>query len=258
MLHLKKEAQPLKEEEFRLRTCPVCSGYVCHVYFMRDAVTKKESKWFSCSCGVVFNEKAPQMVYDKKYWDRNNEFCNKVRPAYEYVVRIYAPVIEELLYGRKVLLIGKQNPYQEDAFRERGWVSYSIDKNIDLEVKDRIIQGDFETYDFHPDLKFGMIWMYHTFECLNDPLKSLLKMKSMLDEDGILFIASPDTDFIHTRGSASFRHWKPDMHNMMWNKRALTRQLENLGFNIIMSRNNCWDRFPETDDFHIIAQRKFF
>lgn len=258
MLNLKKSASSLKQDEFRLSKCPLCGAYVCHIHFMQDAESKKQSKWFECSCGIVFQDSKPTGVYDKKYWDKYNDYSSKIEDCYKYPVRIYAPLIEELIYGRKVLIVGRQTDHQERAFSDRGWIAYSIDKNEYLEPSDRLFVGDFEKYEFQDNHRFSMIWFSHTLECFSDPISALSKAKSLLDEDGILFIASPDTDFIKTRGSTNFIHWKPEDNHIMWNKRSITRHLESLGFNVIMCRSNYEHRFPAWDDFHLIAQRKFF
>lgn len=256
MLNFKKEAKELPTEELRLSSCPVCSSYVSHIYFMQDAVSKVSSKWFSCSCGVVFQDKMPRNEYDASYWDKYQDVGTKVRDAYEHPIRIYAPLIEELIYNRKVLLVGRQTPHQHEAFEKRGWVATSIDKNEGAEASPNVIVGDFENR-FIED-RFGLIWLYNTLECFTDPISALAKATSLLTEDGILFLSSPDTDFINTRGSSGFIHWKPDMHYLMWNIRSISSHLEKLGFNVILARKNYEHRFPSWDEFHIIAQRKFF
>lgn len=258
MLNFRKEADTLKAEEFRLSTCPVCKSYVCHMYFMQDSKTKKQSKWFSCSCGIVFQDKKPDKVYDKKYWDDYNKHGSKLRDPYEFPVRIYAPIIEELIYGRRALIVGRPTTHQEEALEARGWVVNTIDKNLESPSGIRHTFADFESYEFGGETKFNMIWMYHTLECFNNPLTALSKCRELLTEDGILFIGTPDTDFINTRGSSSFIHWKPEMHNLMWNKRSLTSHLEKLGFSVIMARQNYGHRFPAWDDLHLLAQVKFF
>ena len=258
MLNLKKEADPLKNVGIQLGTCPVCSSYVSHIYFMQDSKTKQQSKWYSCSCGVVWQEKKPTKVYDRAYWDEYAKYDKKLKDSYQYPVLIYTPIIEELIYGRKVLLIGRVNTHQEEAFAKRGWVPYSIDKNKAQEPLDRLFIGDFEDYQFPEGMKFNLIWVYHTLECFLDPILALAKCKSLLTEDGILYLASPDTDFIHTRGSSGFMHWKPDMNYLMWNRRSISTFLEKLGFTIILARQNYEHRFPIWDDYHVIAQRKFF
>ena len=257
-LNLKKEADTLKVGDIELGTCPICSAYVSHLYFMQDAKTKTQSKWYSCACGVVWNAAKPNALYDKSYFDKFGQDDKKLKDSYEYPVRIYAPLIEELLYGRTVLLIGTPTTHQEDYFAERGWIPYSIDKNKDQKERKSFICADFEIYDFPVDRKFSRIWIYHTLECFEKPVEALEKIKGLLTEDGIIVIGTPDTDFIHTRGSCGFIHWKPDMNYLMWNKRSLTSQLEKLGFTVIMARQNYEHRFPIWDDLHCIAPKKFF
>jgi len=258
MLDLKKKADPLPAEELRVTNCPICSAYVCHVYLMQDASTKKRSKWFSCACGVVFNALKPTKVYDINYWLERSKFDDKQKASYEYPIRIYAPIIEELIYGRRVLIIGRPNTYQEDAFIERGWVPTIIDKNTCFETKGNLIASDFELHQFPDTQKYNLIWIYQTLECLVNPVSSLELCHKLLGEDGIIFIGTPDTDFINTRSSPCFVHWRHDENHIMWNRRSLTRHLDKLGFNVILARQNYEHRFPVWDDIHLIAQKRFF
>lgn len=258
MLNLKKEANTLQVGELKVVNCPICHSYISHAYFMQDAKSKQQSLWYSCACGVVFQNRKPEGIYDKVYWDKYDQYDKKLRDAYEYPVRIYAPIIEELIYGRKVLLIGRVTAHQEEAFAARGWVPTSIDKNTAFETSGCLIVDDFELHKFPENVKYNLIWIYHTLECLSDSVASLELCKTILSEDGILFIASPDTDFIHTRGSSGFIHWKPEMNYLMWNRRSISNHLEKLGFNVILARQNYEHRFPQWDDYHLIAQKKFF
>jgi len=258
VLNLKKEAEVVEIGEIKVTNCPICQSYVSHVYFMQDANTKKKSKWFACSCGIVFQDKLPTGTYDLKYWEAHSKYDKKRQASYEYPIRLYAPIIEELVYGRRVLIVGRQNTYFEDYFAERGWVPTVIDKNSALTTKGNVIAADFEQHKFPEVTKYSLIWMYHTLECFSDPVGSLELCKKLLAEDGIIFIGTPDTDFINTRSSSCFIHWKPDYNHIMWNRRSLTRHLDSLGFNVILSRQNYERRFPSWDDVHVLAQKKFF
>jgi hypothetical protein len=239
MLNLKKEAESVQTDELVLGTCPACSSYVSHLYFMRNAETKKESRWYSCSCGVVWQGRVP--MGKREPFDASDK---KLKDAYEYIVRLYAPIIEEAIYGRKAVVVGHATDHIQATLTHRGWICGAL-------------EDGFDTYDFGTE-KLSLLIFYHSLESFSDPIAVLRKAKSLLTEDGILFIAGPDTDFINTRGSSRFRYWRPDTHYIMWNRRAITKQLESLGFNVLMARQNCWMRFPETDDFHMIAQCKFF
>ncbi len=258
MLDFKKKVNIKQTDELKVATCPVCKSYVCHTYFMQDSSTQKKSKWFQCSCGIVFNSNLPTKVYDMKYWQASSKFDEKSKTAFEYPVRIYAPIIEELTYGRRVLIVGRPNTYHEDALALRGWVPTIIDKNTAFETSGNLIASDFEHYAFPKDIKYNAIWMYHTLDCLADPVASLALCANLLVEDGVLVLMGADTDFINTRSSSCFIHWKHDENHVMWNRRSLTRHLETLGFNVILARQNHEHRFPMWDDLHIIAQRKFF
>ena len=258
MLDLKKKVDILEKEELRVANCPICSAYVSHCYYMQDSSTKKKSRWFSCSCGVVFNAKMPDKVYDRAYWEAMTKPDKGQKTAYEYPIRLYAPIMEELIYGRRVLIIGRPNTYQEEALAYRGWVPTIIDKNTSFTSVGNIIASDFETYQFPESQKFDLIWIYQTLECFANPLGSLALCHKLLGGDGILFIGTPDTDFINTRSSSCFIHWKHDQNHIMWNRKSLTRHLDSLGFNTILCRQNYEHRFPVWDDIHLIAQKRFF
>lgn len=257
MIGLKKSTPQSKPEELIVPSCPACNGFVSHCYYMEDSASKKKSRWFHCSCGVVFQSKKPEGKYDQEYYSKC-ELSQKKQDEYEYPIRLYAPLIEELIYGRRVLLLGQNNHYQSEYFAKRGWVPTTIDKNSRYQTSRDLIATDFETYKFPENQKYNLIWIYHTLECLNDPIASLALCKTLLAEDGIIFIGTPDTDFINTRSSSCFIHWKHDYHHIMWNRRSLARQLDKLDFNVIMSRQNYEHRFPYFDDCHILAQKKFF
>lgn len=258
MLNPNNESKTLEPDTVTIANCPVCSSIVLQMFFMQDGVTKKKSKWFQCSCGVVFQMKPPEGVYDEKYWLKTDHSCLKTKAQFEYPITIYAPIIEELIYGRKVLEVGAVTNHQTEEFKRRGWITYTIDKNTCHKPSERRLVADFETHEFNDQAKVNMVWMYHTLECFHNPKEALKKCFTVLKEDGILFIATPDTDFINTRASAGFPHWKEQYNHIMWNKRSLTSYLENLGFTTIMCRRNYERRFPYSDDLHGIFQKKFW
>lgn len=253
-----KESINTPQDTVEIAQCPVCKSVTTLMYYMQNSETKKKSKWYSCSCGVVWQTDPPSAKYDKKYYERFKEGGKKYEEACRYPIDVYAPFIEELVYSRTMLQVGMPTPHQVQSFKERGWVTYAIDKNESFKNTDRIIVGDFETYKFSEDSKYDVIWMYHTLECFSNPIESLSKCVDLLSEGGILFIATPDTDFINTRSSGGFIHWKPEYNRIMWNIRSLSSALERLGFNVVLARRNYEARFPAQDDLHLIAQKRYF
>lgn len=258
LLNFKKKNETTPVEEQTVANCPACNSYVCHAYYMVDKTTNKKSRWWSCSCGVIFNAKNPDGKFDQVYYDKHSRATQKVRAEWEYPILTYLPIIEECLYGRRVLLLGADNHFQHELFAERGWVPTTIDKNTRYSDSQDFIASDFETHQFPEATKYNLIWIYGTLENLQDPIASLECCKKLLSEDGVIFIASADTDFINTRSSVLFINWKGDYNNVMWNKRTISKQMESLGFNTILCRSNHENRYAYKDDFHGIWQKKFY
>ena len=254
MLGFKKQAKTEVADVVDAINCPVCDAVTTHLYFMQDAETKLRSKWYNCACGVTWQLGEPKEPYDQKYANRYKDGGKKYEAAVKHPLSVYLPLVEEAMYGRRVLEVGHTTPYQVEEFKRRGWVPTSIDKN---EYSQADIVDDFETHDFG-ESKFNLIWLVDTLECFKDPKKALMKCFNLLPEDGELFIITPDTDFLHTRSSSGFIHWKPQVNRLLWNGSSLTSYLEKLGFNIVMCRRNYEHRFAQQDDIHLMTQKRFF
>jgi 2-polyprenyl-3-methyl-5-hydroxy-6-metoxy-1,4-benzoquinol methylase len=240
---------------------------------IQDSKTNDTSVWYFCQCGVVFQSEFPvgKEIYDEKYVAQLAE-GKQARERYNYLLRLYAPLIEELTYGRMMLEVGFCVPFILQSMEERGWLTWAIDVNPTLTGKGNIYKGDFLTYDFSLsgdsiqqatglekiDRKFDLIWMGHVLEHLPDPLAALNKAYDLLSPDGVLFISTPDTDFIYKHTVRGWPHLKGKEHYILWSERALCRELERLGFNIIMKRRNISSKFMSWFDLHIICQRRYF
>lgn len=255
--HARRAASEEPTKIVDLRYCPICKGVTCMAHLMKDARSGAQSIWYQCACGVVFQNKFPDQkkVYDQKILDNCQD--EKFKRTQAYGAMVYGPIIEEIIYGRKLLEVGYHTPWFLNAMKDRGWIGFGIDDNIDAPENDRFKNGNFEQVEFAEKLKFDLIWMSHVLEHFQDPVKAIEKCKRLLTEDGVLFIATPDTDFIHTRSTAGFGHWKPDEHYIMFNKDSLVRVLQKMDFEIILARRNWVERWTAWDDIHVIAQKKF-
>lgn len=187
-------------------------------------------------------------------------------------MRTYAPIIEEITYGRMMLDVGFATPHLTKAFEERGWLTWAIDINPTITGHGNIYQGDYVDYDFSLkgpkikeatgldkiDRKFDLIWMGHVFEHFHDPIKALHKTVDLLEEKGVLFIATPDIDFINKTGVSGWEHFKKNEHYVMWSEAALKRELERVGLKVVVSRRNFSSRYMSWWDIHCIAQMNYF
>jgi SAM-dependent methyltransferase len=256
------------------KCCPVCGVATNYVYAIEEGATGKQAKWYRCTCGLVFQENYPSHSgYDMKYF----EDYAKMKEGDKRLIhsaRTYAPLIEELTYGRMMLDVGYCVPNNMDFFKDRGWLTWGIDINPEIGGNSRFYRGDFTTFDFDLPAKtdelkaladgdsfkrtFDLIWMNHSFEHFNDPLAVLSKAVNLLSETGVLFIALPDIDFITKTGVTGYPHFKMDEHYTLWTENSLKREVERLGMKVIMCRRNFSSRFSSWYDIQLIAQKLYF
>jgi len=251
------------EEDRQIGVCPICKGQVVSNYFykMEDADTKDISIWMKCRCGVVWNTEIPNdatNIFDKKYVKILMEDSQKHIDASMYAPRVFAPIIEESTYGRKMLEVGYCTPFVMQAMSTRGWISFGIDISKDAPTNERMIQGDFETYTFPKDLRFNLVWMGHVLENFEDPIGALEHAYEILTEDGLIFISTPDTDFIYTNDKTGFCHWRGKENYIMWSRPTLENKLREMGFDILVSKRNYEKRFTNWDNMFIVAQKKVY
>ena len=252
--------------------CPICGVDTNYVYLMVDK-HKDEAMWYRCQCGCIFQENlATHDIYDAEYITSLSE-CKQSKDRYEYMTRVYAPLIEELSMGRMMLEVGYAVPYLLKSFEDRGWLTWAIDVNPTITGQGNIYNGDFMTYDFslpikQPEMaellgekverKFDLIWMGHVLEHFADPITALNKAYNLLAENGMIFISTPDIDFINKTGLAGWGHFNKKEHNILWSEMALRRELERIGFKVVMMRRNFSSRFMSWYDIHCICQKNYF
>lgn len=247
--------------------CPICGLHTTFTYYIEENDTKA-IHWYQCLCGVIFQLDDPKgkHLFSKKIEER-------MKGNFEHACKQYAPLIEELTYGRKILEVGHGDVlYNLEAFARRGWLTWGIDKDERTTPRPNLYRGDFNSFDFSPpiegleehvneeiaDMKFNLIWANQVIEENTDPLQFLRKTYFDLEEEGVLFLGTPDIDFIHKTGLGNFIHWDKCRNKLLWSERALKRELERIGFKIIMCRRNYSSRFSTHYDIHIIAQKNYF
>jgi SAM-dependent methyltransferase len=237
-------------------TCPICNMTSSLSYKMVEEHSDGSGVYFQCNCGVIFQSEYPSHdVYNEKY---TAEYIGVKNRYYQqtHAAKTYAAVIEEATYGRRLLDVGFSLPDNMNFWRDRGWIVRGIELNPATKGMRDVVIGKFEDFPFKD--KYNLIWMGHVLEHFNDPIKALKKAYDLMPEDGVLYISTPDIDFITKLSLAGWPHWKKKEHFVLWSIRALVRELEKIGFNIILKKRNFCSRYTSWFDFHIIAQKTFF
>lgn len=253
--------------------CPICNISTNYVYRIEDPKTHVGVTYYRCQCGVLFQDEfASNDVYNTEFIEVGN--LKKSVDRNTHAARTYIPLIEELTFGRTMLDVGFGIPYNMKYFEDRGWITWGIECNNTIKPGGNIYLGDFMTYDFSPhiaseELKkqigekevkrtFDLIWMAHVLEHFNQPLEALERAYDLLAPNGVIYIGTPDIEFINKTGVAGFPHWRKQEHYIMWSERALKRELERLGFKVIMMRRNFSSRFSAWYDLHCVCQKLYF
>ncbi len=100
---------------------------------------------------------------------------------------------------------------------------------------------------------FNLIWAYHIFEHMREPLQSLKEYHTLLVEGGKLFVAMPDPFFIEFEDLYTWEYWLLREHYVMWDMDSFCDEAETVGFKVIMKERNTKNR--PCKDMHIVLQK---
>lgn len=122
--------------------------------------------------------------------------------------------------------------------RERGWSVRGVDINAASVARCRELGLDAVAGPFpHPALEgehFDAIVLNDVVEHLPDPKGSLASVRAMLAPGGMLFISTPDIGALVARLSGRrWLHLKPIEHLTYFDRRTITRLLEDTDFEVI-------------------------
>ncbi len=239
------------------RICPVCNKDTNYAYGMK---AEEIVYWYNCPCGVIFRK---SFDFEEKEVDLSHTKENQ-----RHAVKTYAPVIDEITYGRQMLQVGYERaPEVMREFRKRGWIVWGIDENAKDPGHNRY-KGDYHFYPFTPEIKdkeiaeelrgkerrFDLIWLQYFLERQVSPQKTLQRTYDLLEHSGVVYISTPEINYICKQGVQDFPHWQKT-NNILFSERALVREVERVGFKVILARQNASLRFMGNFDIHLIAKK---
>lgn len=239
------------------KRCKLCDQIVYQNY----KLTNSDHLWYHCACGCMFhgNYVSPEEVFTKDHNEKLSQIKNHEDRA-KYFARVYGPLIEERIYGRKLLDVGFGTDILMNEWQRRGWVVNGIDI-----CPNDYITGNFESYDFWKQGhdRYDMIWMGDVLQCFVDPVKAIYKAYNLLNPNGILFIITPNTDLMRKNRISGWGHWDQRENKQFISygilKDILNRCDESLTgkIKIIYSDENLTSkRFITYSNMHVIAQKQ--
>lgn len=226
--------------------CPICNREVQINFEVTEEVSPID--WYVCMCHTMFNCVKVDKKFFGKLYKKRWESRTDMKERFEYLQRMYLPLIEEMTFGRKFLDVGFTLQYGMDYLKERGWITVGIDL-----IPNDHIQGDFETFKI-PET-FDYINMGHCLESFSDPVKAIEKAYSLLNRNGFLLITHPNPEMIFEIGLQSFGHWNYKQNKIFISKNKLEEICKRIGFDVVVSYRNISQRFVMFNDLHLLLQK---
>jgi len=213
-----------------------------------ESVKVTPDKGYSfCNCYNIFftdwkniNQEKYDETYFAKYQSRN--WINQMRKEFGRIL----PILKENCPEAKSFFeIGCIHDFLLDVAKENGLEPFGLDI-APRPTKHNLIVCDADK--FEPIRTYDVVWASHVIEHLFDPKKFLEKMSKMIGNDGVLYIATPDTFFI------DFEHknplawdWMVDEHHILWGMESLIDFAATVGLKCVYHERNI-DLYEKMDD----------
>lgn len=251
-----------------VQACPLC-GQMHPIHFRGIEIDHKageyrafKEKGFSfCNCSNIYFtdwKNMEQAIYDEDYYKRYQGFNNEawVRCVENYSI-VYFPMFKEFNFNIKSFLeIGSIHDIILNQAAKAGWTATGVDI-FKHPSEHPLLVGNFE--ELATVEKFDVIWASHIFEHFKDPLSMVRKCHSMLNNNGLLFIAMPDPWFINHKVIHShpetWAHFHVKEHHIMWDMDSFIDQVIDRGFECVFARRNAGIEFTTYGDFHLIFKK---
>ncbi len=240
-----------------IEKCPVCRG----LEIKNDLIDHRGISISKCTgCGFQF--------MNPQYTDRYlSEYYSKYTVGEDFTYwhdallsghGFYFSLIERYVRPGTLFDIGCGNGHLMEAAMGRGWSvrGYDVDEKSTQIVAERlgveVNNGDL--FSINPGEGYDLVSMHQVLEHLKDPNRYLNKIRSLIKDDGYLFVAVPNIKslsnrmkrFLEKRGFRRNRigkYYDTSHHVLYFEPRTLIRLLESQGFEAVYKRN-CYSTRP--------------
>lgn len=199
-----------------------------------------------CNCWNIFYtdwKNIQQSIYDESYVNKYD--CDDPKQIAEFEINKFLILMKRFKPDIKTFFeIGTIQDYVLDIVKAQNIETAGLDI-ANTKSKHTLITANFEN-DI-PDLKckYDVIWASHVFEHFKDPKTALIKIQNMLNKDGLLYVAMPDTFFIgFTNESIYCWDWNVLEHHILWGMDSFVEFAEKLGYKCLFKERST-DLFKE-------------
>jgi 2-polyprenyl-3-methyl-5-hydroxy-6-metoxy-1,4-benzoquinol methylase len=197
---------------------------------------------------LVFTHPIPDKTlvlsrYSKEYFQ--NEYLPYIKNEYPAVIHLYNMILDLIknnlnIKNKKMLEVGCGTGLFLSIAKENGFVVEGIEYNSSMveygkkEYGIEIQQFDIDKKGKLSDEKCGVIVLMDFIEHIVDPYSTLMKCHECLEQDGIIFISTPNIEckFVKELG-AEWKYVSPAEHLYYFSKDTLSKLLYKIGFKIL-------------------------
>jgi 2-polyprenyl-3-methyl-5-hydroxy-6-metoxy-1,4-benzoquinol methylase len=225
--------------------CPICSTTTIAIkHSMKNGRSVLRCR--QCSTEFLFpqlDDEALQQLYSESYYaawglkgDAENEATRQMKMA-TFGLRLN--LLDRLGKQDRLLDVGCATGYLLEAARDRGWAPYGVEYaawSAAIAQKKfgsaAIFNGTLEQCSF-PENFFDAIVMSDLIEHVRRPQETLFKARTLLKDEGLLLIVTPDTAAVsHHLMGKRWTHYKPE-HFFYFNHRSFQYLADKCGWEIV-------------------------
>lgn len=247
------------KRNWRNLKCGICQTNKYLEIKWKNAVSRENLERYTyvkCKkCQLVFMsprylpKQTPSFYELKNYWDselrnfkKDSDFNNKRKEAYGH---LYKEIFQNKEKG-SILDVGSGTGLFLSFFKERGW------EVLGIEVSEEILNFSNKTFGLNvllgdllslklPSKYFDVICFNNVLEHLHTPRRTLLKVRKILKDDGILEITVPN---IESLGGKIFKekwyHLDPGHHLYLFSEKTISKLLKETGFLVKKTSHSYW------------------
>lgn len=198
---------------------------------------------------VNLNNETPYSEPDSRFYriKRKMMYSNLLKIIHRYIGKRDFCEILEVGTGSGFLLSFLENKYPNHSFKGLEYDPRLVQLTNSKLTRTVVIQGNAE--DFHSFGSFDLIVSSQVIEHLYSPVNFILSAKSVLKENGVLVITTPNLDCIAKRILGNKWHGYRFDHVSLKSKKEWDELLVKNGFEVIYSGSTFFSGIPVLNKF---------
>lgn len=229
--------------ETKESSCIICGRNEKDPLFSKDGFQAVKCPW----CGLVYSfprKPSPlKSIYNEEYYHSQDPFFGYLDyESYEHLFKKTffrrLTEIERRVAKGRLLDVGCALGFFLEVAKERGWDAYGVEvssyavsyaQNCGLNV----FEGTLEEVEF-PRGFFRVATIWDLFEGLEDPMSTLVSVREVLRDDGILVIGTPNAESLASRLlRKNWAHFKPKENKFYFSPQNISSILGKAGFEVV-------------------------